>query len=176
MNILVVPDTTPPTRGWLRCDGREFACALGRAGVSAHKREGDGATPVGTFPIRRVLYRADRVTRLETKIPAHALSPGDGWCDAPTDARYNQFVRLPCPASAENLWREDAAYDVIVVLGHNDAPVVPFAGSAIFMHVATPDLAPTAGCVALRKDDLLWVLARLSVESTMTIQPASSGA
>jgi L,D-peptidoglycan transpeptidase YkuD (ErfK/YbiS/YcfS/YnhG family) len=81
-------------------------------------------------------------------------------------------VTLPYAASTEHLWREDGVYDVIVVLGHNDAPVVPFAGSAIFMHVATTDFSPTAGCVALRKDDLLWVAAQLNRTSTLTIQPS----
>ncbi|MDX2143739.1 MAG: L,D-transpeptidase family protein [Rhodospirillaceae bacterium] len=172
MTILVISDKTNPTRGTLRCEGREFTCALGRAGVSVHKHEGDGATPLGTFPIRRVFYRADRVPKLDTKLPTQIIAPRDGWCDAPTDARYNQFVTLPYPAGAEALWREDEAYDVIVVLGHNDAPVVPFAGSAIFLHVAAADFSPTAGCVALRKDDLLWVLSRLNPASTITIQSA----
>lgn len=139
--------------------GRSYRCALGSGGVAATKREGDGATPMGCFFLRGVLYRADRLAEPKTGLPASAIEPDDGWCDAPDDAAYNKKVRLPHPASAERLWRDDAVYDLIVVLGHNDRPVVPGCGSAIFMHVATPDYAPTAGCVALARDDLLAILA-----------------
>lgn len=132
-------------------------CALGRAGISAGKREGDGATPAGLFPIRRVLFRADRVS-LTTALPTAAIEPDDGWCDDPADADYNTQVTLPHRARCESLWRDDRLYDLIAVLGHNDAPVVPNAGSAIFLHVARDDFPPTEGCVALARDDLLAVL------------------
>jgi L,D-peptidoglycan transpeptidase YkuD (ErfK/YbiS/YcfS/YnhG family) len=131
-------------------------CALGPAGVVAAeaKREGDGASPAGLWPMRRVLYRADRRAAPETGLMAAPLDPADGWCDAPGDPAYNMHVRLPYPASAERLWRDDGAYDLLVVLGHNDDPVVPGAGSAIFLHLARPDFAPTQGCIALAVDDL----------------------
>jgi len=138
---------------------RAFRCALGRAGIRADKREGDGATPAGVFPLRRVLYRPDRLTRPATGLPAAALDPADAWCDDPGDALYNRPVRLPYPARHERLWREDRIYDLIVILGHNDDPVVPGLGSAIFLHVARPDFAPTQGCVALSREDLLALLA-----------------
>ena len=94
----------------------------------------------------------------QTGLPVSAISPNDGWCDAPNDAAYNQAVSLPYTASAESLWRDDNVYDLIVVLGHNDSPVVPGCGSAIFIHVAQPDYAATEGCVALALEDLLEVL------------------
>ncbi len=152
MDILVSED------GWLEIDGRRYRCALGRSGLAEDKREGDMATPVGAFPLRRVLYRADRLTAPETGLPVSALAADDGWCDAPQDPNYNRPVKLPYPASAERLCRDDALYDVIVVLGHNDEPVVPGAGSAIFLHIARPGYLPTEGCVALERDDLLAVL------------------
>jgi len=139
--------------------GRAFRCALGRTGIRADKREGDGVTPAGCFGLRRVLYRADRLARPPTALPVAALTPQDGWCDDPADPLYNRPVRLPYAARHERLWRADGLYDLIVVLGHNDDPVVPWRGSAVFLHVAAPDYRPTEGCVALARDDLLAVLA-----------------
>lgn len=149
--------------------GRRRRCALGRAGISAQKREGDGATPCGAFVMRRVLYRPDREPPPDTALPCQALAAADGWCDAPGDAAYNRPVRLPYPASAEALWRSDRLYDLIVVLGHNDDPVVSGQGSAIFLHLATADFAPTAGCVALTRDDLLEVLREADAGSRVVV-------
>jgi len=171
-SLIVTPDSANPQRGTLRLGARGFACALGRSGIRAEKREGDGATPAGAFPLRRVLYRADRVPAFPTKLPLTSISPGDGWCDAPADARYNQPVKLPYPASTESMWRGDGLYDIVVVLGHNDDPVVPGAGSAIFMHVAAPDRAPTEGCVALARQDLLAVLAEAEPGALIEIKSA----
>lgn len=132
--------------------------ALGRGGVRTHKQEGDGATPAGLLPLRRVLYRADRVARPRTAVPAMPLAPHDGWCDDPSHADYNRPVRLPHDGRHEALWRADAVYDVIGVLGWNDAPVVRGMGSAIFLHVAQLDFAPTEGCIALALPDLRLLL------------------
>lgn len=139
---------------------RRVACALGRNGVvaAALKREGDGKSPLGRFPLRRALYRSDRLDPPRTALPLTALGPLDGWCDAPEDPAYNRPVVHPYPASAERLWREDSIYDLIVVLGHNDDPVVKGLGSAIFLHVARPAFTGTEGCVALGLHDLLEVL------------------
>ena len=144
--------------GTARWRGRKLRCAIGRGGISGDKREGDGATPAGPFPVRRVLYRADRVSRPECVLASEAIAPADGWCDDPTDPLYNQRVQLPYAGRCEALWRDDALYDVVGVLGFNDAPVVPGRGSAIVLHVARPDFAPTEGCVALSRHDLLDVL------------------
>ncbi|WP_291843715.1 L,D-transpeptidase family protein [Maricaulis sp.] len=135
--------------------------ALGRSGVTkaSNKREGDGATPLGQYPLRRVLYRADRVAQPQTSLPCRALRRDDGWCDAPDDPAYNRPVRLPYPASHEVLWREDGLYDIILVIGHNDDPPEPGAGSAIFLHCKRDDYAPTEGCVALDAGDVRSLLA-----------------
>ncbi|HEY2132150.1 MAG TPA: L,D-transpeptidase family protein [Acetobacteraceae bacterium] len=138
--------------------GRVYWAALGRAGIRAEKQEGDAATPAGLLPLRRVLYRADRQPIPRTAVPREPLSPDDGWCDDPTHVDYNRLIRLPHPARHEVLWREDGLYDVIGVLGWNDAPVVRGRGSAIFLHVARPDLSPTEGCVALPLGELRRVL------------------
>ena len=127
-----------------------FPCALGWDGIRRDKIEGDDATPFGAFPLRRVLYRPDRLA---------PLSPRDGWCNDANYPLYNHQVRQPVQASCKLLWRTDSLYDVIVVLGHNDNPVVPGAGSALFLHLSDEDLEPAHGGVALRKEDLLAILA-----------------
>lgn len=145
-------------------------CAIGCGGVGEKRREGDGITPVGIWPLRRVLYRADRQNAPKTALPLSSIAADDGWCDAPGDKNYNLPVKLPYPASAEKLWRADALYDVLVVLGFNDAPVIAGKGSAIFLHVAAKDFAPTEGCVALEKEDLLEVLGEISPTAKIHIE------
>ncbi len=137
-------------------------CAIGRAGIIAatDKREGDGASPIGTWPIGSALLRPDRVPAPRTALPWRWLHPSDGWSDDPADPSYNRPVSHPHRYSAERLWREDALYDVIVILGHNDAPPVPGLGSAIFLHVAPPE-GVTAGCVAIERSALLSLLETL---------------
>jgi L,D-peptidoglycan transpeptidase YkuD (ErfK/YbiS/YcfS/YnhG family) len=153
MDLVVAPD------GSAVWDGRRMRCALGRSGIRIAKREGDGATPAGTYALRQVLYRPDRVPPPPTLLPVRALRPSDGWCDAPADAAYNRPVQLPYPGRAEALWRADAIYDLVVVLGYNDDPVTPGLGSAIFLHLARTDFAATEGCIALAHDDLASVIA-----------------
>jgi L,D-peptidoglycan transpeptidase YkuD (ErfK/YbiS/YcfS/YnhG family) len=149
---------------------RRFRCALGRGGVSRDKREGDGATPAGSWRMRRVLYRADRLQRPRTRLPVAAIDPQDGWCDAPRDPNYNRAVDLPYTARAEALCRDDGVYDLVVPLGYNDDPVIPDAGSAIFLHIARPDFAPTEGCVALAVADLLIVLREADIDSCVVVE------
>ena len=158
--------------GWLIAGANRYRCALGPAGVRADKREGDGATPAGAFPLRRVLYRADRRDAPETPLPTATIAEQDGWCDAPEDPAYNQPVVLPYPASAEALWRDDHVYDVIVVLGHNDAPPQPGAGSAVFFHLARPDYAPTEGCIAVAAGDMEAILAACGPDAVMEVRDA----
>jgi L,D-peptidoglycan transpeptidase YkuD (ErfK/YbiS/YcfS/YnhG family) len=143
--------------------------AVGRNGVKTDKHEGDGRTPVGTYPLVSVYYRPDRITPPASKLPVIPLVPNDGWVDEPADRNYNRLVSLPYPASAEQMWREDDLYDALVVIGYNMEPVIPGAGSAIFLHIAAPDFAPTAGCVAVKKEVLLDLLPRLGPGSRITI-------
>lgn len=172
---IIVTGSPGSTRGELRVGNLRFPCALGRTGVSTEKREGDGSTPLGTFSLRELRYRHDRVPSLATGLPLIPISPTDGWCDAPDDPAYNRPVHLPYPASAETMWREDHLYDLVVVLGHNDSPVVPYAGSAVFFHLAREEkgeLQPTEGCIALRLEDMLSVLALCGTETRIRIEKA----
>jgi len=137
-------------------------CALGKAGViaAADKREGDNKSPVGVWAIREVLYRPDVYPEgPKTALPIKAMAPDDGWCDAPGDPNYNRPVKLPYPASAERMWRDDAVYDLVGILAHNDDPPVPGMGSAIFLHLARDGYPGTEGCVALARTDLEALLA-----------------
>lgn len=159
MDRIVVRSLSPSATVGTLCHGALwFRCALGRAGIKARKREGDGATPLGTFALLEVLYRRDRIAPPRTALPTRAIAPNDGWCDAVDDRNYNRPVVLPYPASAENLWRDDHLYDIVVVLDHNNAPRRAGLGSCIFMHVARPGYTPTAGCIALARADLMKLL------------------
>ncbi len=126
-----------------------LACVVGRGGVRRDKLEGDGATPAGAFALRRVLYRADRMAPVASGLPVAALRPNDGWSDDPEDPGYNGLVSLPSRRHHEAMWRADHLYDVVIVIGYNDAPVVPNRGSAIFLHVSEPGMTGTDGCVAI---------------------------
>lgn len=147
--------------GWFDLGDRKVRCALGEPGVkpAAEKREGDQASPIGVWPIRRLLWRPDKGPEPVTAIPSAPLSPDDGWCETPNHSDYNRQVRLPHPAAHETMWRDDDLYDLVLVLGHNDDPVIPGMGSAIFLHLARPGYSPTQGCVALARADVEALLA-----------------
>jgi L,D-peptidoglycan transpeptidase YkuD (ErfK/YbiS/YcfS/YnhG family) len=149
--------------------GGSTVAAVGRAGVRTDKHEGDGATPAGIYPLVSIFYRPDKVTVPQSQLPVRPLTSTDGWVDEPADVNYNRLVSLPYPGSAEQMWREDDLYDALVVIGYNMDPVVSGAGSAIFLHVATPDFAPTAGCIAVKKEILLGLLPLLAPGSKITI-------
>lgn len=157
-------------------DGRRVRCALGKSGViaAADKREGDGATPLGRWAMRRVLWRPDRGAKPRTALEVSAIERDDGWCDDPKDAAYNKPVKLPHKGSHEKMWRADELYDLVLVLGYNDAPVRPGRGSAIFLHVARPTFSPTAGCVALAKDDVYALLAKARPGDAVAVMDAVS--
>lgn len=167
---LLVTSAGRSPQGILEFAGRRVRCALGRSGISSAKREGDGATPAGRLPLRRVLYRPDQLAPPETGLPVDEIAPEDGWCDDPADPRYNRPVQLPYPASAERMWRLDRLYDMVVVLGHNDDPVVSGLGSAIFMHLADLDYRPTAGCIALSLSDLTAVLPHCGPDTELIVR------
>ena len=149
--------------------GKNYRCAIGKSGISKNKREGDGSTPAGTFSLLRVLHRPDRLSKPTTGLPVLELKSNDGWCNDPTHHSYNQPVTLPHAASHEILWRTDPVYDIIVVIGHNSSPVVPFLGSAIFLHVAEAAFKPTEGCIAIDLMDLLEILGSCSKQTLIHV-------
>ena len=157
--------------GFALFQGQRYRCALGRAGVTPHKREGDHQTPLGAFPVREVFYRADRIARPQTALPCRALTPADGWCDDVASPEYNRRVTLPHPARHEALWRDDHVYDLILVVGYNDDPVISGHGSAIFIHLEREGYAGTEGCIAFACADLLTILDGLLPASQVIVTP-----
>lgn len=148
--------------------GKQYRCALGRGGVKEGKVEGDGATPAGCFPIRKIFYRADIVGMQPFLISAQPIQKGEGWCDDPNDARYNTYIATSYEGN-EFFFRNDAVYDIIAVIGYNDAPPIRGKGSAIFMHVAREDYSKTEGCIALSRKDLLEILSTCTEKTVVCV-------
>jgi L,D-peptidoglycan transpeptidase YkuD (ErfK/YbiS/YcfS/YnhG family) len=159
-----------PRRGWLTAGPLAFPVALGRGGVLANKREGDGGTPMGAFRAKRLWWRADRHARPVTQLPVRRIRPDDGWCEDPDDRRYNRHVRVPAASAADRLMRSDALYDFIVEIDHNTRPRVAGRGSAVFIHAARPGFAPTAGCIALDIKTLRHLLGRIGPRTRIRVQ------
>lgn len=163
MRLLVDP------AGFVWVGDHRWPCALGRGGIIQHKSEGDGATPAGDWALGRVFYRPDRLSAPTTGLMTIALQEDWGWCDDPDHPDYNRLIVLPHGARHEDLWRKDGLYDVIVEILYNVDPIIPGKGSAIFMHIAKPDYAPTEGCIALSRDDLFALLRLCNEEDVLHI-------
>lgn len=157
----------------LRFAGRRLPCTIGRHGITGTKAEGDGATPTGTHRITGLLYRPDRIARAALPRWAEPIGPRDRWCDDPAHPDYNHRVRAPFAASAERLARPDPLYDLILTTDWNWPRATPGRGSAIFIHTWRRPGAPTAGCVALARADLLWLIRRLRPGSRLVIAASS---
>lgn len=158
-----------PSRGWLIAGTLALPVALGRGSIKANKHEGDGATPRGRFRLKRLWWRADRHARPRTQLPVRRIRNDDGWCEDPHDRRYNRRIAVPKNSKADRLSRQDALYDFIIELDHNTRPRIAGRGSAVFIHVARPGFAPTAGCVALAMPALRRLLGRLGPQTRIAI-------
>ncbi|HLU92151.1 MAG TPA: L,D-transpeptidase family protein [Pedomonas sp.] len=169
----LIVETSTRTLKW---GSQSTPCAIGKGGAKpeAEKREGDGATPLGTYELRWVYFRPDRVPPPRTELPIRGLCHHDGWCDDPASPAYNRAVTLPFDASAETLWREDELYDLIVVLSHNDSPPQPGLGSAIFLHCCKYDetgaMKPTLGCISVPRETLLTMLRSCTPQTVIEIR------
>src|SRR5580765_332718 len=149
------------SRGWLIAGLLALPVALGRGGIKANKREGDGATPRGTFRLKRLWWRADRDPRPAPALPVRRITSDDAWCEDPDDRRYNQPIRIAPGATGDRLRRDDQLYDFIIEIDHNTRPRMARRGSAVFIHVARPDLSASAGCVTMPKARLRRLLRKL---------------
>jgi L,D-peptidoglycan transpeptidase YkuD (ErfK/YbiS/YcfS/YnhG family) len=167
--ISVSPRPGRRSQGWLRAGSRVVPVALGRAGVKADKREGDGGTPRGCYHPVALWWRADRLRRPQTLLPARRIGRADAWCEDPTDRRYNRNFQRSANEPGDRLWRGDHLYDLLLALDHNARPRVAGRGSAVFIHVARSGLAPTAGCIALRLRDLRLLVGRISSKTRIVI-------
>ena len=163
-------------QGYVLTSGQiEYPCPIGKNGLieAAKKREGDGATPKGCWPLRALLYRGDKIDKCrfpsKMAMPLRAIRIDDGWCDDPNAPHYNQLVRLPFAGSHEKLWRNDGLYDLILPMGYNDAPPKAGKGSAIFLHCADSGRKHTKGCLALRHRDLFTLMHQSDAASYINI-------
>jgi L,D-peptidoglycan transpeptidase YkuD (ErfK/YbiS/YcfS/YnhG family) len=147
----------------------KFKCSLGKNGVTKNKIEGDKCTPSGTYRLKQVFYRADRIKKFSTNIKKIKIKKNMGWCDDSSSKRYNQLIRVPTKFSHEKLYRKDGIYDIIVVLNYNMNPVIKKKGSAIFMHIAKKNYSKTLGCIGLKKSDLLEILNKLKKNNKIKI-------
>lgn len=157
-------------QGWLGAGALALPVALGRGGVKANKREGDGSTPRGTFRLKRLWWRAERHPRPPTMLPSRPIKQNDGWCEDPADRHYNRPVKLATTSNANRLARVDNLYDFIIEIDHNTRPRVKGRGSAVFIHAARKGFAPTAGCVALNINALRRLLARVGPRTKMVVE------
>lgn len=159
---------------------KKYKCSVGINGLTDDKREGDGKTPIGSFPLREIWVRDDKVedniitTKLITSgLPIYRITAYDGWCDESLNLAYNKHVDLRYfdnSISHEELLREDDLYDCVIVVGYNDDPVIPAKGSAIFIHIALDNYSGTAGCVAFSKEDLWEILLSINTNSQLIIR------
>ena len=157
------------SRGWLTAGGQTTRVALGRGGIRANKREGDGGTPKGTFRPRQLWWRADRHPRPSTFLPVRAIGPEDAWCEDVSSRHYNQPVRRASNREGDRLTRDDHLYDFIIEIDHNKTPRIAGRGSAVFLHLARKDFSPTAGCVSMTRGAMLLLLKRLGPETRIVI-------
>ena len=157
------------SQGWLMAGGIQIPVAIGRSGILANKREGDGGTPRGRFRLVRLWWRHDRAPRPRTGLPVRRIGKHAGWCENPADRRYNQPIHVPDGATGDRLWRDDRLYDLIIELDHNTRPRVAGRGSAVFIHVAREGFEPTAGCVALQAPRLQRLLERIGPKTRIVI-------
>ena len=144
-------------------------CAVGKRGINRKKKEGDLSTPKGTFQVKKVYYRHDKVKNLKTCFKKIVIRKNMGWCDDPRSNRYNKLIKYPFKYKSEKLFRADNTYDIILVLNFNMNPIKKDKGSAIFIHVAKRKFNPTKGCVAIEKKELRKLLKTLKKNSKIKI-------
>ena len=167
IHVLTLNDRS--TTGLLKVGGLTFPCSLGRGGKRWLKREGDGASPKGTWQFRRLFYRADRMAPPRTGLAPRVMRRHDGWCETVGDRSYNRLVRIPYATSHETMQRQDHLYDVVVELSHNERPRVQGHGSAVFFHLRQPDGGPTAGCIAVSLRDMRIILQHVGPRTRIRI-------
>ena len=155
--------------GYLKYKNLRFKCALGKAGIGKKKIEGDNITPKGTFKIVDIYYREDRIKKLSSKFKLIKIKKKMGWCNDPKSEKYNKIINTPYNNSYEKLYRKDNAYDLILVLDYNMNPITKNKGSAIFIHVAKKKFKKTAGCIALKKRELIKLISVISNHTKIKI-------
>ena len=136
----------------------KIKCSIGKRGLTLKKREGDLKTPLGNFKFNLLLYRKDRIKKINTKIKKKVIKKNFGWCDDPNSTNYNRLVKFPFSQSAERLYLKKNIYDLILVINFNTKPIIKRKGSAIFLHIADKKFSATKGCIAVKKKALIKIL------------------
>ena len=154
---------------FLYYDKYKLRCAIGKRGITFDKKEGDKKTPKGTFKLKYILFRKDRVPKLKTLLKIKKITKNIGWCDDPSSKFYNKLVNLPFDGSVEKLWLKQNIYDVVIILNFNLKPVIKNKGSAIFLHIAKKNYSPTKGCVAVNKKHMMLVIGKINKKSKLII-------
>ena len=156
--------------GYLKYKNFRFRCAIGKAGIWEKIKEGDNVTPKGIFKITKIYYRADRIKYIKTNIRKIKIKRDMGWCDDPKSKFYNMQIKLPNKYSYEKLYRNDNLYDLIAVLNYNTRPILKNKGSAIFIHISNNSYKKTAGCIALKKKNLIYILSKIKKNTKIKIK------
>tara|TARA_A100001011_G_scaffold365189_1_gene416638 strand:+ start:126 stop:617 length:492 start_codon:yes stop_codon:yes gene_type:complete len=137
----------------LEIDDFQFRCCIGKKGLKKNKKEGDKSTPIGKFKLNRIFYRPDRIKKFNCKVKKIKIKKNMGWCDDPVSKKYNRLIKTSNKIKHEKLYRRDNKYDILIELDYNLKKIIPFAGSAIFLHL-TKNYKPTAGCIAINLNDM----------------------
>jgi L,D-peptidoglycan transpeptidase YkuD (ErfK/YbiS/YcfS/YnhG family) len=155
--------------GHLKYKNLKFRCALGSAGVKKKTKEGDDITPKGIFKIIKIYYRPDKIKKITTLIKTIKIKKNMGWCDDSSSRFYNKQIKLPSKLGHEKLYRSDSLYDLIAVLNYNTKPIIKNKGSAIFIHIAKKNFSKTKGCIAVKKEDLIYLLSKIKKNNQIKI-------
>ena len=156
-------------KNFLYFDEYKIKCSIGKRGITSKKKEGDGKTPKGTFTIKLILYRKDRIPKIKSLLKKKIIEKNMGWCDDSKSKKYNKMIKFPFKYSAEKLWLNVNIYDVIIVINYNLKPVVKNKGSAIFLHIAKKKFKPTKGCIAVTKKSIIYLISKINKKTTIEI-------
>ena len=152
----------------LKFDEFEIKCSIGKNGVKKRRLEGDKTTPKGIFNFLKIYYRSDRVEKPTTKLKTKIITKKMGWCNDPNNKKYNQEIRVDKNISHEKLYRKDHKYDYLLIINYNIKKVIPYRGSAIFLHL-TKNYLPTDGCITVKKNDFLILIKFINKKTKIKI-------
>lgn len=154
---------------YLKYKNFKFRCSFGKAGIKKKEKEGDNITPRGIFKINCVYYRSDKIKKIITPFKKIKIRKTMGWCDDPSSSFYNKEIKLPNKFNYEKFYRKDNLYDIIVPLNYNTNPIIKNKGSAIFIHIADNNYKPTAGCIGIKKNNLIKLLSIIKKNTKVKI-------
>ena len=149
--------------------GYKLKCSIGKSGKTNSKKEGDLATPIGTFGIGALYYRKDRIKLPRCKLVKKIIKKNMGWCDDVKSKFYNKEISFPFKYNAEKLYRKNNIYDLVINIKYNQKPIIKGKGSAIFLHITNKKYKSTKGCIAIKKNDFLEILPKINKKTKIII-------